>query len=72
MEKLRKDMNPEFCWDLSAIYENKQAWEETFTRAADLVKEIPAVAGTLAASAADLKSGLDKIYTAAEIAERVC
>ena len=29
--KARKDMDREFMWDLSHIYNDKQAWEEAFS-----------------------------------------
>ena len=64
-------MNPEFCWDLSDIYADGAAWERALAEATEKVAAIPAIAGTLGRSAADLKAGLDAIYAAAEQAERV-
>ena len=71
MEKLRSDMNPEFCWDLTDIYADREAWERALSEASGKVAAIPAVAGTLGRSAKDLKAGLDAIFSAAEQAERV-
>ena len=71
MEKLRRDMNPEFCWDLSDIFADQAAWEEALKEATERVAAIPAIAGTLGKSAGDLKAGLDALYSAAERAERV-
>ena len=71
MEKCRKDMNPEFCWDLSHIYKDKKAWEDALAQAEAKVEKIPSLAGTLGSSAESLKAGLDAIYAAAEITERV-
>ena len=71
MAKLRSEMNPAFMWDLSPIYPNLEAWEAALAEAGELVAAIPAVAGTLGASARSLKQGLDKLYAAAEKTERV-
>lgn len=64
-------MNPEFMWNLSDIYPDKSAWEDALKKAAEMVAGVPAVAGTLGESAVALKRGLDQIYAAAELAERV-
>ena len=71
MEKLRSQMDPAFCWDLTDIYEDESAWEKALEEAAAQVASIPAIAGTLGRSAADLKAGLDKLYAAAQKAELV-
>ena len=71
MEKNRKDMNPEYCWDLSHIYADKTAWEQAFAIAQERVKAIPALMGKLGGSIENLKMGLDAVYSAAEITERV-
>ena len=70
MEKLRSEMNPAYCWDLSDIYPDRAAWERALNEAAERVAELPKLAGALGASAEALKAGLDQIYAAAEIAER--
>lgn len=71
MEKLRSEMNPEFQWDLTDIFVDNDAWESSMTKAAELVKQIPEIAGTLGASPETLKAGLDKLFGAAELVERV-
>ena len=71
MEKNRKDMNPAFCWNLTDIYPDTEAWEKALAEASELVKGIPQLAGTLGSSAESLKAGLDAIYAAAEKAELV-
>lgn len=71
MEKLRSEMNSAFQWDLSDIYSDQAAWEAALNKATAMVAQVPAIAGILGASAEALKSGLDKIYEAAEHAERV-
>lgn len=64
-------MDPAFCWDLSDIYADRAAWERALHSAAEKVNAIADVAGTLGRSAEDLKAGLDKLFSAAEEAERV-
>lgn len=71
MEKLRKDMDPAFCWNLADIFENNAAWEAALKSAEAKVAELPAIAGTLGNSAQSLRMGLDKLYAVAEMAERV-
>lgn len=71
MEKLRSEMNPVFQWDLSDIFQNREDWEHAFQEASKLVAGVPAIAGTLGESVDALKTGLDKLYSAAEKAERV-
>ena len=71
MEKLRKEMDPKFCWNLKDIFESNAAWEEALASVSAMVEEIPAVAGTLGASKEALKAGLDKLYAAAEALDRV-
>jgi len=71
MEKSRKEMNPMYCWDLSHIYADKAAWERAFAEAEEKVSAIPALMGTLGLSAENLKKGLDAVYGAAEVTERV-
>lgn len=71
MEKNRKDMNPEFCWNLNDIYESGDAWESALKEAGELVGAIAQVTGTLGNSVESLKAGLDCVYAAAEKTERV-
>lgn len=71
MEKLRSEMNPAFQWDLSDIYQDRAAWEQALKIAAGKVAAVPEIAGTLGESAEALKQGLDQLYEAAELAERV-
>ena len=64
-------MNPEFQWDLSDIYKDHAAWEQALKEAAEKVAAVPEISGTLGKSAESLKNGLDRLYAAAEQAERV-
>lgn len=71
MEQNRRDMNPEFQWNLADIFSDTAAWEAALKAASEKVAEIPAIAGTLGQSAGDLKAGLDKLYAAAQQTELV-
>ncbi len=71
MEKLRKDMNPDFCWDLKDIFEDHAAWQAALETVSAQVAELEAVAGTLSASREALKAGLDKLFATAEALDKV-
>gem|GEM_PF-3965430 len=68
--KQRAQMDPAYQWDLTAIYENDAAWERAMEKAAEAVKELKGLPGTLGASAQALADGLDKIYAASALVER--
>lgn len=65
--KQRAQMDPAYQWDLTAIYENDAAWERAMEKAAEAVKELKGLPGTLGASAQALADGLDKIYAQARL-----
>ena len=67
----RNEMNPEFQWDLSHIFADADAWRAALAAAEEAVKALPALRGTLTASAAALADGLDAIYAASERVELV-
>lgn len=69
--KARKEMDSAAQWDLSPIFENKAAWERAYGAAEQAVEKVPALAGTLAASPAQMKTALDTIYQTLEQVERV-
>lgn len=71
MEKLRRDMNPDFCWNLKDIFEDRAAWEKALAAVNAKVDQLPAVAGTLGTSKESLKAGLDSVFATAEKLERV-
>ena len=68
--KQRAQMDPAYQWDLTAIYENDAAWERAMEKAAEAVKELKGLPGSLGASAQALADGLDKIYAASALVER--
>lgn len=69
--KNRKEMDPQFQWEYSHIFESKDAWEQEIEHARGLIPSIQNVAGTLGDSAESLKNGLDTIYGAYERFELV-
>ena len=58
--KLRKDMNPEFQWDVSHIFADSAAWETAFEEVSKVLPTLEAFSGTLDTSAKHLKNALDK------------
>ncbi|MBR3964666.1 MAG: oligoendopeptidase F [Clostridia bacterium] len=69
--KTRKEMDPQFMWELEAIYPDANAWEADMSAADAMVEGLSALRGSLAASASALADGLDAIYAAAEKVNRV-
>ena len=71
MAQNRRDMNPEYMWNLGDIFADKAAWEDAMQKAEEQIAKVVAVQGTLGKSAEDLKRGLDAIYAAAQRANLV-
>ena len=57
--KLRSELAPETCWDLTQIYKTDADWEEAFRTLDDLLAAHQACRGHLADSAEMLKQGLE-------------
>ncbi|MCK8817631.1 oligoendopeptidase F [Natroniella sulfidigena] len=55
----RDEIAEEFKWDLTAIYESDQKWEEEFNQVASRISEIEAFQGQLTESADKLLAGLE-------------
>ncbi|MCK8828160.1 oligoendopeptidase F [Natroniella acetigena] len=55
----RDEIAEEFKWDLTAIYESDQEWEEEFNQVVSRISEIEAFQGELAESADKLLAGLE-------------
>ncbi|MCI2055518.1 MAG: oligoendopeptidase F [Oscillibacter sp.] len=70
-QKKRGELDKAFQWNLSPIYENRAAWERDLQKAQQAVGEIAALPGTLKTSKEALKAGLDAIYRASALVERV-
>ena len=60
--KSRKDMNPEFMWDLSHIFADEKAWETAFDEVTKALPSLEAFSGTLGTSAEHLKTALDTLF----------
>ena len=69
--KTRKEMDAAYQWDLSPIFPDQEAWERAYAAAAQAVDAVGALAGTLGASPAQMKAGLDTIYETLQAVERV-
>ena len=60
--KKRSEMNKEYMWDVSHIFETKEKWEEALKSASEKIAILKDLKGTLCESAASLKSAFDKTY----------
>lgn len=69
--KTRKEMNPEFTWDLTHIFKNRAEWEKACAECEEEIKKLPAIEGTLGKSADSMKKGLDQLYSTLQKAELV-
>ncbi|MBP3300254.1 MAG: oligoendopeptidase F [Clostridia bacterium] len=69
--KNRAKLDPKLTWDLSQIYQDDNAWEEAYQKAAEKVKTVENVRGTLSQSPEKLKEGLDVLYDTLHDAELV-
>ena len=69
--KNRNEMDPRYMWDLTPIFADDARWEEELKNAAETVKKISALPGTLADSAESFKAALDCVYAASEKMERL-
>ena len=56
---LRKDVNPEDCWDLSSLYTDNQGWEADFTRLEQQIPTFETFRGRLNESASVLAEALE-------------
>ena len=69
--KARNEMDKAYQWDLTPVFENRDAWETAYTEAAAAVEKIGAIQGTLAESPEQMKAGLDAIYETLQKVEQV-
>ena len=69
--KNRNEMNPNYMWDLSHIFKNKEEWEEYCKKAESAVDLVATAQGTLGDSAEALKNGI-KLMCDAEEAVMLC
>ncbi|MDD6189001.1 MAG: oligoendopeptidase F [Clostridiales bacterium] len=69
--KSRAEMDSRFMWDLTHIFKSKADWEQAYADAAEAVKNIDSVKGTLGTSAESFKAGLDAVAATARKVELV-
>jgi len=69
--KARNEMDPQFMWDFSHMFADKQAWEAAYADCEADIRALSTLPGTLCDSAESLKAGLDKVYAAAKKMELV-
>ena len=55
---LRKEVNPEDCWDLSSLYTDDQAWDADFTKLSELIPTFETFRDRLSESASSLAEAL--------------
>ena len=69
--KARKDMDSAYQWDLSPIFENREAWNKAYREAEKAVAKLPELENTLKVSPQQMRAGLDRIYQTMQRVERV-
>lgn len=69
--KKRSEMNPEFTWDFSHIYETREAWEAAYQQADEAIARVDGVRGKLGDSADALFAGCQAVSDASEQTELV-
>ena len=60
--KKREEMDPKFQWDLTGIYPSRADWEEAREAAAEKVKALASLRGTLTESPQALRKAYDQVY----------
>ena len=60
--KKREEMDPKFQWDLTGIYPSRADWEEAREAAAEKVKALASLRGTLTESPQALRRAYDQVY----------
>lgn len=68
--KARKDMDPRFTWDFTAMFASDEAWEAEIAALNAETDGIDKIKGTLGSSAKALKSGILAVQAIAERLER--
>ena len=60
--KNRNEADVRFTWDFSDIFASDEAWETAYAEADKAIDAVPALQGTLGASAQSMKAGLDLLF----------
>ena len=69
--KARKEMDSRYMWDLSHIFESREAYEEAYAEAEASLGRIEELRGSMTVDGETLKRALDTIYEIGEKVERV-
>lgn len=69
--KERKDIDPQYLWDLTPIYASDDAWEEEFAKTENLVDAFQEYPGTLGQSAERLREFYDRFFKSLETLDRL-
>ena len=67
----RRDLPEKMTWDLQAIYENNQAWEEDFNKLDGKLTAAAAFQGKLAGGAEVLKAAFEAVDDLERLAEKL-
>ena len=67
----RAEAQDRFTWNFKDMFESDEAWEEAYALAESELEKIPALQGTLGASAERMKQALDVVYEAQKKVELV-
>ncbi len=68
---LRKDVNPDLCWNLEDIYASEEAWEQDWQEAESRLQKLKAWQGTLARSGQHLAEVLEEELALQLIVEKL-
>lgn len=69
--KNRAEMDSRYMWDLTPIFENDEKFDEALSEASEVVAALSEIPGTLGNSVEAMKSGLDKVFEAAQKVEKL-
>ncbi|MBR0026275.1 MAG: oligoendopeptidase F, partial [Clostridia bacterium] len=69
--KTRSEIDPKFQWKLTDIFADEEAWEQELNEVSALVKELPALSGTLGNGVESVRSAFEKIFGVSERVELV-
>ena len=69
--KQRNEIDPQYTWDFTDIFESDEAWEAALNEADAMIGTIAEIPGTLGNSPEAMKAGLDKIFSASRRMELV-
>lgn len=69
--KSRAEMDPRYTWDLTPIFKAESDWEASMKSAAETIKALSALPGTLGKSVESFKAALDTVFAASQQMEKL-